>query len=450
MTAQAGATPARGIEELLDNRRVTDHPIRIIVADDRNRSRLTVFFRLLLAIPPLIALLLWSIAALVAGIVNWFATLVKGRSPEGLHNFLASYVRYATHVYAYVLLAANPFPGFAGRREYPIDVEIAPPRAQNRWAVAFRILLAVPALILATAFVGSCGGGGGGRSSEEGGRFAAEAFSSGGVAWTIAFLAWFACLARGRMPRGFRDLLAYALRYGAQAYGYLFLLTDRYPSSDPRDPPSREPVPDHPIGLHVDGDLRRSRLTVFFRFLLTFPHFVWLILWSLVSIPVAIVNWFATLVTGRPPRALHRFLSAFVRYEIHVLAYLLLVANPFPGFVGRAGSYPVDPEIPPPERQNRWVTAFRGLLALPAVLVASALGTAAFVAAFLGWFAALATGRMPEGLRNLGAYYLGYTAQEQGYGLYLFTDRYPYSGPAQHVEETEEAGEPPSLAAPAA
>jgi hypothetical protein len=433
---------------VLDNRRVAAHPIRVIVNDDLERSRLTVFFRLLLAIPHLIALFLWSIGALVAGIVNWFATLIKGRSPTGLHDFLASYVRYATHVYAYVLLAASPFPGFGGERGYPIEVEIDPPELQSRWKTAFRILLALPALVLATVLVGSCGGGGAG-TSEEDGQFAADLLSSFGVAWSVAFLAWFACLARGRMPRGFRDLLAYVLRYGAQAYGYLFLLTDRYPNSDPHDPSSREPVPEHPIRLRVEDDLRRSRLTVFFRLLLTFPHFVWLILWGLLSFVVAILNWVVTLLAGRPPRAFHRFLSAFVRYEVHVLAYLLLVANPFPGFVGKSGSYPVDPELPPPEPQSRRRTAFRVLLAIPAFIVTSAIGTAAFVAAFLAWFAALATGRMPEGLRNVGAYYLRYTAQEQGYGVYLLTDRYPYSGPAKYEEpeEMEGAGEAPPLAA---
>jgi hypothetical protein len=49
-----------------------------------------------------------------------------------------------------------------------------------------------------------------------------------------AFLGWFFALARGRMPRGLRDLIVYALSYAAQLWSYLLLLTDRYPSSDPR------------------------------------------------------------------------------------------------------------------------------------------------------------------------------------------------------------------------
>lgn len=438
---------------MLDNRRVDAHPIRVVVTDDLERSRLTVFFRLVLAIPHLIALFFWTLLAFFVGVVNWFATLVKGRSPQALHDILASYVRYATHVYAYLFLAASPFPGFGGERGYPIDVEIDPPARQSRWTTAFRIFLAIPALLLAAVFIGGCGGGGAGERGEDPGQEAGRAvaeffFTSGGLGWTIAFLAWFACLARGRMPQGFRDLLAYVLRYAAQAWSYVFLLTDRYPNSDPRDRPGPQPVPEHPVGLVVADDGRRSRLTVLFRLLLTLPHVLWITLWWVAAFLAAIANWFATLLTGRPPRVLHRFLSAFVRYETHVIAYLFLVANPFPGFVGKAGSYPVDPQLPPPERQPRLLTAFRMLLAIPAFLAAGAVGTAAFVAAFLGWFAALVTGRMPEGLRNLGAFYLRYNAQVAGYGLYLLTDRYPYSGPSERVERApEEPGESPPLPA---
>jgi hypothetical protein len=43
-------------------------------------------------------------------------------------------------------------------------------------------------------------------------------------------VAWIVALLIGRVPRGMRDLMAYCLRYQAQTYGYLFLLTSRYPS----------------------------------------------------------------------------------------------------------------------------------------------------------------------------------------------------------------------------
>jgi hypothetical protein len=187
------------------------------------------------------------------------------------------------------------------------------------------------------------------------------------------------------------------------------------------------------VRLRVEDNLRRSRLTVFFRLLLTIPHLIWLVLWGIVVFFALLVGWFAALVTGRLPDALHRFIGAYLRYETHVLAFLTLVANPFPGFTGTPGIYPIDLEIDPRERQHRLKTLFRGFLAVPAFILASALGGALWVVAFLAWFVGLFLGRMPKGLRNLGAYCLRYTAQTYAYA-YLLTDSYPFSGPTDYVE----------------
>ena len=46
----------------------------------------------------------------------------------------------------------------------------------------------------------------------------------------VALLGWFVALVIGRTPKGMRDLSAYCLRYQAQTFAYLFLLTSRYPS----------------------------------------------------------------------------------------------------------------------------------------------------------------------------------------------------------------------------
>src|SRR4051794_35107330 len=116
---------------------------------------------------------------------------------------------------------------------------------------------------------------------------------------------------------------------------------------------------DHPVRLLVNDDLRRSRLTVFFRYLLAVPHFVWLYAWTILAACAAIINWLALLITGKPIGALHRFLCAFLRYQTHVVAFLYLIANPFPGFVGAKGSYPVELVLPGPERQSRAKTFFR-------------------------------------------------------------------------------------------
>jgi uncharacterized protein DUF4389 len=412
-------------------------PIRLVVHDDDlRRSRLTVFFRGLLAIPHLFWVALWGIAVGFVSFVNWLAVVINGELPSSLHGFTAGYVRYTTHVGAYIFLAANPYPGFRGRPGYPVDVEIDPPARQSRWSGAFRLVLAFPAVLLATLF-------GGALSINGPWIFFTYGFALvGGIAGVVAFLAWFFCLALGRAPQGLRDLTAYVLGYGAQAGGYYLLLTGRYPTSDPAlaEPYSR--LPEHPVQLVVADDLQRSRLTVFFRLLLVIPHFIWLSLWGIATYLAVIVCWFVALVIGRVPAALHRFIAAYLRYVTHVYAYLFLVGQKFPGFTGRVGSYGIDVEIYPPERQRRLTTFFRFFLAFPAVVVVSTLGYVLYVVAVFGWFYALVRGRMPEGLRNLGAFCLRYNAQTYAY-LFLLTSRYPYATPVLRDQPESPPRRPP-------
>jgi hypothetical protein len=177
----------------------------MLVEDDLHRSRLTVFFRLFLVIPHLLWLYFWGWAFFAVLVFNWFATLFAGRSEADVQSFSARWVRYATHVYAYLLLAANPWPRFSGKPDtYPIDLEIDPPEPQPRLVTLFRIVLVIPAYVFAAVL--------------------------STVAQVVALAGWFVCLALGRMPKGMRDLIAYCLRYQAQTYAYLFLLTSRYPS----------------------------------------------------------------------------------------------------------------------------------------------------------------------------------------------------------------------------
>lgn len=408
------------------------HPVRLVVTDDLRRRRLTVLFRLLLAIPHLLWLGLFGVAAFTLAFVVWLAVLFERRAPATLHGFLASYVRYSTHLTAYLCLAADPYPGFTGGTSYPVDVAIDPPARQGRLGAAFRLLLAIPAFVLTAALAGSSALG-----------LSLGTWLFAGLATTVGVLGWFASLARGRMPRGMRDATTYAIGYGSQTLAYMLLVTGRYPNASPGrvDPPPE--LPEHPVAVAVDEDYGRPRLLVAFRGLLVMPHYFWLTLWSVPAALAALLAWLAVLVLGRVPRFLHRFLAAYVRQTAHVTAFLYLVGRPFPGFVGREGSYPIDLTIAAPARQRRVGVLFRLVLVLPALILSFAYAGVAFVAAVLGWFAALVTGRMPRGLRDVGAAALRYAAQLQAYVL-LLTSRYPDSTPAlvappPRLEEAEPA-----------
>lgn len=396
-----------------------ERPLRLTATDDLRRSRLTVFFRFLLALPHLVFFVAWTYAISTSVVIGWFWALATGALPEFLHRFHASWVRYGFHVGAYLHLVANPFPGFTGRSGYPVDLVLPlKPLRQRRVTIFFRGFLALPAVLLAGALAGFAYGG----------ISWLWFVFGGGLAGSVAFLGWFVALALGRIPAGMRDAGAYGLGYAAEAFAYALLLWDRYPDSNPESLGPAWSLPPHPVRLELGDNGRRSRLTVFFRYLLTLPHFVWLTLWAVAAIPAALVNWVVALVLGRPATPLHRFLRAYVRYVTHVLAFLFLVANPFPGFTGTR-RYPVDVTLPEPERQSRWTIAFRLLLAIPAFLLGTAYAYALYLVAFLGWFAALATGRMPTGIRNLGAVAVRYQAQSYAYAL-LVTGSYPNAAPA--------------------
>lgn len=193
---------------------MTTHPVRFVVTDDLRRSRLTVLFRLPLALPHFLWATLWTYSMLVVIAFQWLWVIGAGRMEEDVHRYIGRLVRYHVHVNAYFFLLADPWPKPNGHEGYPVDMELDPPARQDRLTVVFRLILAVPAFVFMVVLLM--------------------------VFRVIAFLGWFVSLALGRMPQGMRDLGAYCLRFEAQTYAYLLLLTPRYPSLAGSAPPASQ------------------------------------------------------------------------------------------------------------------------------------------------------------------------------------------------------------------
>jgi hypothetical protein len=77
------------------------------------RNRVTVGFRIILAIPQLVVLALLTIAELIVLIIGFFAVLFTGRWPAGLRDFSVGVMRWWVRVEAYLLLLVDEYPPFA-------------------------------------------------------------------------------------------------------------------------------------------------------------------------------------------------------------------------------------------------------------------------------------------------------------------------------------------------
>ena len=85
---------------------------------------------------------------------------------------------------------------------------------------------------------------------------------------------------------------------------------------------------------------------------------------------------------------------------------------------------PVQVAAAEPARQRRATVAFRLILVVPHMFLLFFLGIAALVVAFLGWWGALFTGRLPEFAVNYVSGFMRWVLRYQAY-LYLLTDVYP-------------------------
>ena len=250
----------------------------------------------------------------------------------------------------------------------------------------------------------------------------------GGLTSTIAVLGWFACLARGRMPRGMRDAAAYGCGYAAQVTAYALMVTARYPDSSPdRLAPTAE-LPPHPIAVDVRDDLGRPRLLVLFRLPLVVPHLLWLTLWSVLVTAAVLVGWLAALALGRLPRsstASSRRTSGRRRTSSPSSTWW---GVRFPASSAGRAATPSTSTIAPPARQRRVGVLFRLVLAVPALVLSCAYGgcSSSSPSSRGSWRSSRVA--IPEGLRDLGVSSLRYQMQITAY-LLLLTSRYPDSSP---------------------
>ena len=104
-----------------------------------------------------------------------------------MHGFIAGYQRYYARVLAYGAILADPFPPFGASGSYPVDLEIDPPVDQSRLTVLFRIILAIPCILVLYVLQN--------------------------LLYLVAIGNWFVALFLGRVPPGLETLGMFCLRF---------------------------------------------------------------------------------------------------------------------------------------------------------------------------------------------------------------------------------------------
>jgi hypothetical protein len=187
---------------------------------DRKLNRLTSAFRLLMAIPILIALTaIGGVTAVSTGgdtttlVASGSALLVlppllmivfRGKYPRWWFDFNVELLRFQNRVGAYLALMDDRYPSTDERQSVRLELSYPDPAGLNRGLPLVKWLLAVPHyLVLAALYV---------------------------TAPFAIFAAWLAILFTGRFPRGIFDFLVGIGRWTNRVTAYAFILaTDQYP-----------------------------------------------------------------------------------------------------------------------------------------------------------------------------------------------------------------------------
>jgi hypothetical protein len=200
-----------------------------------------------------------------------------------------------------------------------VTYDVAYTEERNRLTTAFRLVLAIPHLVLAHYWWG--------------------------VAWVSAVIQWFIVLFTGQRNEGLWNLQWAWLGYYSRVYGYAYLLYDQYPEfgTDPGTVPTRT-------------DLRYEeppdRLTNGLRIIWTIPAIVIAAVLGIAMFFVLIAAWFVILFTGKQPRGMFDFILRVFRYILQTYSYVLLMTDTYPSWSSTEAGTGVSATTPPPPPQT--------------------------------------------------------------------------------------------------
>jgi len=204
--------------------------------------------------------------------------------------------------------------------DYAVRFDIDYPGQMDRLTTFFRLIWAIPILVILGLITNT---GDGYEYVDAAGRVIRS--TGGGITAGLFFATLLMLLFRQKYPRWWFDFGVELGRFSARASAYLFLLTDKYPSTDEAQ------------SVHLDVDypdaMQLNRWLPLVKWVLAIPHYVALAVLAFLAALATIVAWFAILFTGNYPRGLFDFVIGVGRWSARVWGYaFLLVTDVYPPF----------------------------------------------------------------------------------------------------------------------
>jgi len=208
----------------------------------------------------------------------------------------------------------------ATKNSYPANLDVDYPKQLNRLTTFFRVVWALPILVILTILSVS---GGEGFTNEAGKEMSQ---SGAGILGGLFAATGLMILFRQRYPKWWFDFALELNRFSARVGAYLFLLTDLYPST----------VEKQSVRLDVtypDAKKGLNRWLPLVKWFLAIPHYFVLLVLMIAAFVATVIAWFSILFTGRYPKGLFDFVVGVGRWNIRVTAYaFLLTTDQYPPF----------------------------------------------------------------------------------------------------------------------
>lgn len=201
---------------------------------------------------------------------------------------------------------------------YPIDYEADFNPTPNRWTTFFRLILAIPWIIVLYFWVIL-------------------------VFFTHIF-AWVAVVILGRYPEWLYNFNSGVIRYSIRFYAWAYLQTDVWPPFGIADDPS------YPIRVNfAPRAAKQSRLKAFFRIILAIPMLIVSYAINYVHLGAAVIAWLTIVFRGYLPDGVNSMMTFVNSFYARVYGYIALLTDDYPpiGIERAIGGGAIAPAAPP-------------------------------------------------------------------------------------------------------